>query len=134
MTPSGGRPPPSRRASHGTSAAITAPGSTKRAPAPRNGGSVSRPRLMTSQVLPQTSATTPISEYTSAALGLPSCDTSDVVIPRAQHDTERLARTPFRGIRSAAEPVSREESDMAWMEVALGEADKATLHGDVPIG
>jgi len=30
--------------------------------------------------------------------------------------------------------VSREESDIAWMEVALGEADRATLHGDVPIG
>jgi tRNA(adenine34) deaminase len=30
--------------------------------------------------------------------------------------------------------VSREESDIAWMEVALGEADEATLHGDVPIG
>lgn len=30
--------------------------------------------------------------------------------------------------------MNREESDIAWMEVALGEADKATLHGDVPIG
>jgi tRNA(adenine34) deaminase len=30
--------------------------------------------------------------------------------------------------------VSREESDVAWMEVALGEADRAVLHGDVPIG
>jgi tRNA(adenine34) deaminase len=30
--------------------------------------------------------------------------------------------------------VSREASDVAWMEVALGEADRAVLHGDVPIG
>lgn len=30
--------------------------------------------------------------------------------------------------------MSREASDIAWMRVALGEADRATLHGDVPIG
>jgi tRNA(adenine34) deaminase len=30
--------------------------------------------------------------------------------------------------------VNREASDIAWMEVALGEADRATLHGDVPVG
>jgi len=30
--------------------------------------------------------------------------------------------------------VSREASDLAWMEVALGEADRAALHADVPIG
>ena len=30
--------------------------------------------------------------------------------------------------------MSREASDIAWMEVALGEADRATLHGDVPVG
>jgi tRNA(adenine34) deaminase len=30
--------------------------------------------------------------------------------------------------------VSQETSDLVWMQIALDEADRATLHGDVPIG
>lgn len=30
--------------------------------------------------------------------------------------------------------MTHEAADIAWMEVALGEADRATLHGDVPVG
>lgn len=30
--------------------------------------------------------------------------------------------------------MSLEASDIAWMDVALGEADRAVLHGDVPVG
>ena len=30
--------------------------------------------------------------------------------------------------------MNSEQSDVAWMEVALAEADRAALHGDVPIG
>ena len=48
-----GRAPPSRRASHGASAAMASQAMENRAAADENGGRSSRPVRMTIQVLPQ---------------------------------------------------------------------------------